>query len=304
MRILVAYDGSAHADAAIDDLLRAGLPHQGEVVVASVAHRGWPEKHVENHEGAVDTPWKATMKEVGTLAETAQSRVQTHLPGWSVSSEPLWGNPAKILLKTIAVWKPDLVVVGSHGRTTAGRLLLGSVSTELVHHAPCSVRVVRSLSKNKGPIRILVGTDGSSEADVCVNAVGRRLWPKGTEARVLAVVETLVPAPTMVPTLESGTFAADPAYRVIEAADEKERVRLSGVADAAADRLQRAGLSASSLVVDGDPRQAILAEAERWRADSVFVGARGLGTLDRLLLGSVSDAMVHHGHCAVEIVRN
>jgi nucleotide-binding universal stress UspA family protein len=108
----------------------------------------------------------------------------------------------------------------------------------------------------------------------------------------------------MVPTLESGTFAADPAYRVIEAADEKERVRLSGVADAAADRLQRAGLSASSLVVDGDPRQAILAEAERWRADSVFVGARGLGTLDRLLLGSVSDAMVHHGHCAVEIVRN
>jgi nucleotide-binding universal stress UspA family protein len=57
-------------------------------------------------------------------------------------------------------------------------------------------------------------------------------------------------------------------------------------------------------VIDGDPRREINAEAERWHADSVFVGARGLGALDRLLLGSVSGAVVNHAHCAVEIVRH
>jgi hypothetical protein len=46
IRILIAYDGSPHANAAIDDLRRAGLPRQAEALVVSVAHRGWPE--VEN----------------------------------------------------------------------------------------------------------------------------------------------------------------------------------------------------------------------------------------------------------------
>src|SRR4030095_997605 len=101
MRILVAYDGSANADAAIDDLLHAGLPRQGEALVVSVAHRGWPEKPGSAEEGPFDSPWAATMKDVTALAERGKSRVQSHLPGWAVFSEGLWGNPAKALLKMI-----------------------------------------------------------------------------------------------------------------------------------------------------------------------------------------------------------
>src|SRR5688572_27695928 len=152
MRILIAYDGSAYADAAIEDLRRAGLPRKGDAVVVSVAHHGWPEaKHADKETGS----WKATMKEARAVVEVGQRRVQTNLPGWSVSSEPLWGDPAKMLLKTIDVWKPELVVVGSHGRSVPAKVLLGSVSTELVHHAPCSVRVVRRPAKTQGPIRVL-----------------------------------------------------------------------------------------------------------------------------------------------------
>ena len=206
---------------------------------------------------------------------------------------------------TISLWKPDLVVVGSHGRSLPARFLLGSVSSELVHHAPCSVRVVRGPAKTEGPIRILIATDGSEQADTAVAHVARRSWPDGTRARVLAVMETLVPAlPELVPALEGQTFATEPAYRVIEAADEKERGRLGWTTQGDAERLQRSGLSVEAVVVEGDPRQAINAEASHWQADCIFVGARGLGTLDRLLLGSVSGAVVSHAHCAVEIVRH
>jgi nucleotide-binding universal stress UspA family protein len=304
MRILIAYDGSAHADTAIDDLLRAGLPRRGEAIIVTVAHHRGPETKGERlEEGPFGNPWKVTMHEAATLAEKGRARFQSHFPEWSVSCDPLWGDPATMLLKTIDVRKPDLVVVGSHGRSVAGRLLLGSVSTELVRHAPCSVRVVRCLTRNEGPNRILIASDGSLQAEAAVDAVARRLWPEGTEIRVIGVEQALVPEMTAVPALEAQTFATEPAYQVIEESDARERIRLLCASDDAVHRLRCAGLAAVRTVVDGDPRQEIIAEANRWHADSIFVGARGLGTLDRLLIGSVSGAVVHHADCAVEIIR-
>ena len=305
MRVLIAYDGSAHAETAIDDMRRAGLPRQTEAMVVSIAHHGFPEtKHPGAEADQFGSPWKATMQEAEALAENGRIRVQSTFPGWSVSSEPLWGDPAKMLLKTIDVWKPDIVVIGSHGRSIAGRLLLGSVSTELVHHAPCSVRVVRGAAKTEGPIRVLIATDGSDQGEACVEAVARRSWPDGTQARVFSVMQSLVPAVQEMPAFAGQTFATEPAYRIIEATDERERARLRWTSATDKERLQQAGLIADAVVIDGDPRREINAEAERWHADSVFVGARGLGALDRLLLGSVSGAVVNHAHCAVEVVRH
>jgi nucleotide-binding universal stress UspA family protein len=51
------------------------------------------------------------------------------------------------------------------------------------------------------------------------------------------------------------------------------------------------------------PKRLLLSEAERWDADGVFVGARGLSRLERLLLGSVSMAAPPRAQCSVEVVR-
>lgn len=107
----------------------------------------------------------------------------------------------------------------------------------------------------------------------------------------------------MTAALEASTFAQEPAYSVIRAADERLRVRLGNIIEESANALRRAGLIATTRLVDGDPREAILAAAEVARADTIFLGARGLGRMDRLLLGSVSSYVVTHAHCSVEIVR-
>ena len=306
MKILVAYDGSECADAAIADLRNAGLPKQSEVLIATVAHEGWPHsKHPAAELGAFGNPWKAMMAEAEACAAKARERLQSEFPGWRISSESLWGDPSNIIQKTIDHWMPDLLVVGSHGRTAAGRLLLGSVSLNLVHHAHCPVRIVRAGTPGaKTPLRIVVASDGSPQSDAVVQAVQRRTWPEGTRARVVSIAQTLVPpVPQLVPAIEGRTFATEQAFEVIAAADERERSRLRIAADAAAINLERAGLEVDAVVVDGDPLTAIVAEAERWQADTIFLGARGLGAVDRFLLGSVSTAVVTHAHCSVEVVR-
>jgi nucleotide-binding universal stress UspA family protein len=304
MKILIAYDGSVHADAAIDGLRRAGLPHDAEATIVCVAHKGWPAVKPENPNEEFDNSWANTLKEAEAIVEQAHRRLQAFFPGWKISNKALWGDPSKILQETAEVWRPDLLVVGSHGRSVAGRILLGSVSTDLVHHARCSVRVVRpAKEEHRGPIRILLASDGSTNSQAVLDHVLSLSWPKGTEARIVGVLQTLVPTTSASPALEAQTFATEPAFSVIEAADKQERARLSDAVRTAAERLELAGLITSSVLVEGVPQEEILKEASRWHPDTVFAGSRGLGAMSRLLLGSVSGALVKHAPCTVEIVR-
>jgi nucleotide-binding universal stress UspA family protein len=71
----------------------------------------------------------------------------------------------------------------------------------------------------------------------------------------------------------------------------------------AVEKLKAAGLAATAIIKVEEPKRLLLSEAERWDADCVFVGARGLSRLKRLLLGSVSMAVVTRAQCSVEVVR-
>jgi nucleotide-binding universal stress UspA family protein len=305
MKILVAYDGSISADSAIEDLRRAGLPQEAEALVVCVADKGLPRPESSSIGQAPiesDGSWRSKLAEAEELATRAGERIHSYFPQWTLSPEALLGSPARIILDTTSWWHPDLLVIGSHGRSGLTRLFLGSVSMELIHKAACSVRVTRMVGspKTDGPIRIVIGTDGSAEGEAVIRSVAARSWPEKTEAEIISVVQTLVPPMTV---LEASTYAQEPAYSVIREADERMRLRLGNVAAEAANALRRAGLIATTHVVDGDAREAILTAAELSSADTIFVGARGLGRMERLLLGSVSSYVVTHAHCCVEVVR-
>src|SRR5262249_5061745 len=126
MRILVPYDGSISADAAIEDLGRAGLPAQTEALVVCVADKLVLPELADRKEMQADSdePSGSKLVEAEILAGKAGERLRFHFPQWTVFSQALWGSPAKIILEIIALWHPQLVVVGSHGRSVVARFFL------------------------------------------------------------------------------------------------------------------------------------------------------------------------------------
>jgi nucleotide-binding universal stress UspA family protein len=295
MKVLIGYDGSDYADAAIDDLKWAGLPETTDAIVLSAVE--WPTMLAMRSWGMVETDfspeWIKRIEQAQQLAETGADRLRKLFPKWNIEVEPAGGEPADMILEKARTWPADLIVVGTHGRNAVGRVVLGSVSMKVLRHAPCSVRVVR-IRKHEGPPQLLIGVDGSIEANGAVDEVCRRSWPAGTQVRVFAAQEVFELA---------SAERIGIGERIYDRVNEDEYLRMKDAAMEAVDKLHAAGLSASSTVLEGDPKDALVRQARDANTDTIFVGARGLGRVEGLFLGSVSSATVAHAPCTVEVVR-
>ena len=277
-KVLIAYDGSKCADAAVEDLRRAGLPEEAHAVMMSVVEDWLCEPLSVEH--------------LELLAQRASARISSLMPVWSVEPLVSFGSAASVIIEKAEEWRPDLIIAGSHGRGAAGRAFFGSVSQKLAHEAHCAVRVARCHPVEPGaPVRLVVGVDGSKGAAAAIGAVAERQWPRGAEARVVNSSWKILASP-------SGKTLSHFAERDAGGHGGAERM-----VEAAAEKLQTAGIATSVVMEDEEPKRLLLREAEIWGADSIFVGARGLGGFGRCLLGSVSSAVAARAHCSVEIVR-
>lgn len=296
MKVLIAYDGSPPADASVEALAHAGLPAVGEVLVLSVSEpwtpvatmeSGWTPGVMEQSAiaaGATRLLAENAAEDAAAAARKSSDRAREILPGWDVRAETCCAPASGAILERADAWGPDLLVLGSHGRSAVGRWLLGSTSQSLLVHAHCSVRIGRVHARAADrPLQLLIGYDGSSDARRAVEAVGRRNWPAGTRVKLLSVHHT----PPGCGGGESGTASR---HLINE--------RASVIAS-----LQQAGLEATAEDQVGDPRHALLQVAHNWPADCLFLGARGTSAIHRLLIGSVSTALAQRAECSVEVVK-
>jgi nucleotide-binding universal stress UspA family protein len=287
MKILVAYDGSSFSDAALDDLLRAGLPSEAEVQVISVSEIITP---VVPHLGVAPAqPSNETLSrqknDAMELAQSATQRINQYFPEWVVRPEGYASSAVIEILAEADRWQPDLIVIGSHGRSAMTRFFLGSVTMSVLHDARCPVRVVRGdVRRDQTPVRNIIGVDGELCATAAVESVARREWPNGSEFRVVTCYGPL-------------GLQIDPGLL------EPEKLRAEEIQKEAVVMLRAAGLKASGKALLADAGKALIEEAETWKADCIFVGARGLNAFERLLLGSVSSKVAGHAPCSVEVVR-
>ena len=292
MKILIGYDGSDCSQRMIWDLKHAALPKQADVVVLTVAEH-WLAAPTSF--GGVDVHFTEAPDEgenMRAMAEQAQSLISFHFPEWNINTEARWGTPASKLIEKADEWKPDLLVVGSHGRGAVGRFFLGSVSQKVLHEAHGSVRIARGTAEAaETPARLLIAMDGSTGAMAAVDAVVARHWPAESQARI-------VNATWAIPPMTSGRIVAPIAEWIAE-----ETARIKTAMEAATVKLQGVGLITSSTVEEEEPKDLICKEAERWGADCIFIGARGMGPVERLLIGSISSGVAARAHCSVEIVR-
>ena len=146
-------------------------------------------------------------------------------------------------------------------------------------------------------MKILLAVDGSPCSDAAVAEVKKRPWPPQSEVKIITAVET----PMMIG-IGLEPWPAD----YFEELQQTARKAARTVIDNAMRKLNEISdktLKISDEIIDGPARQVIVEEAETWGADLIVMGSRGLGAWNRLLLGSVSSAVVHHAKCSVEIVR-
>lgn len=311
MKILIGYDGSDCADAALDDLTQAGLPADAEAHILSVAEVWLPPPPPSAYE-ILDQARKAhspselqhnyskgckAAQQAFALAQRVAERVVTKFPGWKVTADSSCGSPAWELVAKADEWKPDLIVVGSHGRTALGRFVLGSVSQRVLAEARCSVRVSRGrLDEPNSPVRIIVGTDGSEPSEEAVRAVAARMWPHGSEVMVVLVDDPLPPdfLGKLIPALAE----------TIEEDRREEEAWVKGIIERSRALLSKTGVKAECVVRQGDPKQELCKAAEEWGADCIFVGSAGFSNrFERFVLGSVSAGVAARAHCSVEVVR-
>ncbi|HEY1469416.1 MAG TPA: universal stress protein [Candidatus Acidoferrum sp.] len=290
MKIVIGVDGSSASEAALQE----------------VTMRPWPKGSEFRLVTAVDpfffvrAPQLLDETKQSTKEELEEDAAGLRAKGWPVSTEVLLENPRHAIPKLAMDWKADLAVLGSHGRGTFTRLLIGSTAQAVLRHAPCSVEIVRTPRGDRARgsthgMRILLPTDGSEHAVLAAKKVAERPWPEGSIFKVLACPEY----PVLIG--EYPYYAPEQLVELTKASEEHAKA----AAEQAAAVLKNSGLEVKTEVTEprDSPARTILSSAELWQADLIVMGSHGRRGLDRLVMGSVSESVAMHAHCSVEVVR-
>jgi len=287
MNVLVATDGSKYGRWALDWVARLPLVEPAKVMVLhvlDVAALRAPflaqptmagiEPYVQEEIQRMEA------RSAETLQETTRQLASLKLTG-TVRKEQ--GPVAPTILKR-APKRDGFLVVGSQGLDALDRFMLGSVSTNLIHHATCPVLVVKGEAV---PLRRMIlaidGSDASAKALKFVLTKFQSDQPTGKGGRVPIHVSVFHVLPlVMYPGLKKASKT---------------------LLDQSVQKLIKAGFTAEPLCYLGNPAEEIMKAASGQRADLIVMGAQGLGTIARFLIGSVSTRVVQHAKGSVLVVR-
>jgi nucleotide-binding universal stress UspA family protein len=147
-------------------------------------------------------------------------------------------------------------------------------------------------------MKILLPLDAAPCSLAAVDAILNQFRPATTEIRLLHVVEWPKELPMYLALGEGATAGAD-----LLASRDKAFREGEALLARATERLEHAGFRTCRFVIAGDAKTSIVDAAAEWHPDLIVIGSHGWKGLDRMLLGSVSDAVVRRAPCSVEIVR-
>jgi nucleotide-binding universal stress UspA family protein len=294
MKVLVATDGSASAQLGVELARGIDWPQDTQLHVISVVPPPEPIFAADWVGGAAydEEARAADDRAAQQVAEQAAQALRSEHA--SVDCRTLGGRPASQIVDSARALGVDLVIMGSRGHGTIASMVLGSVSAEVVDHAPCPVLVARSPRLQ----RVLLGHDGSQYAMSAEQALAT--LPIFRASRI-EVITALVSLPPWTVGLAPAIYVEQTAMADGDAASLTKEYR--AIAEASAQRLRGQGFDASAVVYEGQPAAAIIDAAAARKADLVVVGTHGRTGLQRLMLGSVARNVMQHAPCSVLVVR-
>jgi nucleotide-binding universal stress UspA family protein len=289
MRILLATDGSKDAAAAVAFLRELPLPASSKVRIMSAVT--FPTFALEPP--PVREFKSSVLEDVRRVIDEARAALAPG--GLDIETEVVIGNPKEEIARTAREWGADLVVLGARGLGRIKRFLLGSVSLAVARHVACPVLVVKGRARKLESV--IVGMDGSEDSFQALRFLLSLPLLRRTKLRLLSVIE-----PIRYPTSAPGAVRGH-LIRMLKEMENERRGQLESALEKAAAELEGSITRVTRSTPTGDPADVIIAAAATHDADLVVVGARGLGGMSRLLLGSVSEKVLQYAPCPVLIVK-
>jgi nucleotide-binding universal stress UspA family protein len=280
-KILLATDGSEDAELAAIAAMDLSKRTQAELHVVHawrpLPHYAYPslvpERYHPPHEGGAR---RVLEEQVGRIEKAGGTVAEAHL---------VVGRPADVILDLGEQIGVGLIVVGSRGLGPVKRLLVGSVSESIVHHAKCPVLVVRGGAGSWPPVRIVIGEDLSEDAHSAARlgvTLGKLM---GAETLLVHTYQGMPPHPETLPQADRELYGAmvEKHLRQVEPALEERAAELEEAYD----------VRPQIRIVPGESAQVLSEIAEEGGGPSLLVvGSRGLGTSERMLLGSISSKVL------------
>ncbi len=285
-------------------LLAMDFSPASEAALFAVACRPWPADSSVQVLHVVETAGIDDEEAVEELTHRGEAVVQgaserLRAEGLNAHVSVVRGDPKVVIAGCAGEMGADFIFVGSHEKSGLARILLGNVAKTVLREAACSVEIVRTVPPPDRGMKILLATDGSECSVAAVQSIAKRPWPSGTEVRILSVVELA---------LTPMQAAFEPPFADAETMATLRETAMKHAQDSIAtaeESLSAAGLSTEediSVLVD-PVKQVILDDAVHWGADLVVVGSHGRRGFDRMLMGSVSEAVALHAMSSVEVIR-
>jgi nucleotide-binding universal stress UspA family protein len=283
MKIILGVDGSKYGRWAAEWVARMPWttpPRVTAVHVVDLASLRAPM--VIQPLGAIGPLVQAEARRLVARAKRVVAETKTLLSSLGLQGKVITekGAIAPTILKHVA-GRGDLVVVGARGLDALDRFMLGSISTKVTLHAPCSVLVVKQPHR---PIRrVLLAADGSKGSDKALKFLLQKMRPDGPSETEKVEVLVMHVLPSFAHTM-AGVMGTRLVHRY-------------------AEKLARAGYRMREVARSGHVADEIVKTADRQKTDLIVLGARGHGAVARFFLGSVSTRVVQHSSCSVLVVR-
>jgi nucleotide-binding universal stress UspA family protein len=295
MRVVVAVDPNAEAAWIAERLSLFPLTDPLDVVLVSALDVPRPPLTAPGatarrlYQGAIAGLRRDAQQRADGAVETLRAALRPRAA--TVAVRIVDGRPVPVILHAARSWNANLIVVGASRRGVVSRVVLGSVSDEVVRAAPCPVLVVKPRVPRFD--RMLVATDGSLHAEAALRFVAALPVPRTAELRVCAVSE--------MPDVVSAA-GRDGQATLLLLAETEQRTAVQAVT-AALDILTTLSCPMESSVRHGDAGRELADEVRRWVPDLLVLGARGRTAGSDVALGRVTESLLRQVQCPTLVYR-
>ncbi|MFF3327876.1 universal stress protein [Streptomyces sp. NPDC002889] len=286
--VVVGVDGLPSALAAVDAAAQEASLRGVELRVVHAFV--WPAMHAPPGSSPLGPPTGALHETVEQIVADAVERARSQAAGLHISHAVIAGEASTVL--QAQSHSAQLIVIGHRGSQGFAERLLGSTAEYLSAHGRCPVMVVRGRPDPAGPV--LVAVDGSPQGQAAIAFAFFEATLRSTDLIALHAWSTWT---------DHGEHALGHPVELVGDVDRLRQEEERRLAEAlSGHRDQYPGVTVRPRLVRGRTRPALVeASAD---AQLLVVGARGHSGFTGLLLGSVSQAVLHHARCPVTVVRS